>query len=292
MDENAVNQLINEEMKQIAVAKAIKKKLFNDIHVLQKSDIFSKYYNSKGKGKKENMQIEWKHFIVEEHEKDKTSRTIVNQRKGTTRNGNSYVKDVNVKTIVTQYDYIKVKNDKNEVFNYRLVDLNMAKLSVGQIVSLGWIYHKQGENQPDSVIEQGASFGQMWQDDVQPMVCVHHSDGEKSHELTYQGMSARDLFDHVHSNSIGLWHLLWILPIILMFNINWKNDNEALMVLWLVGGGIVSAITMAIKRHRNGDKMFKTFLAWYDTSAKHAFKVGSEALLILQEQFSSSRVKG
>lgn len=278
MEHIDVQSLVEGEMKQIALAKIIKKSIFETLQKTQQSDVYTKFYNSKGKGKIESVQVKWQHFVVQEHEKDKSSRNVVTKRKGVTRKGHTYVKDVDVQTVVTHYDYLTVKDASGNIAKFRLVDLDLKKISSGQLVSLGWLYHKRAESETTDVIASGNVFGQSWNDTTQPSVIVHHSDTESGHELVFQGIASDTLFNVVHSNAIGWWHLPWVLATAFMFMGDIKSDAEVVTAFTQLGIGFSVSIGMSIAHHVKGGKMKAAFKTWLRGEYNRMAKVGADAL--------------
>ena len=146
------------------------------------------------------------------------------------------------------------------------------------MVSLGWLYHKRAESETNDVISSGNVFGQSWNDTTQPSVIVHHSDTESGHELLGQGVPSEQLFNVVHSNSIGWWHLPWVLATAFMFMGDYNSDAEIVTALTQLGIGFSVSIGMVIARHVKGGKMKAAFNTWLTDEYRRMAKVGADAL--------------
>lgn len=294
MQSDAVNDLVQQEMKQAAMAKIIKKGVFEAVQSIKKSLPHVKYYNSKGKGKKETIQIEWGHYVIEEHEKDKSSRNVVHKRTGMDRRGNSYVKDVDVRTITTHYDYLTVKDATGERLKFRLINRGLNKLAKGQIISLGWLHHKKSQQEEQDVIKYGTSFGEQWNNETQPTVFVYHDDTDMGQDINYENVPAEELFNIVHSNSIGWWHLLWIAGVVNLPMFLSGSGGTAALIIGAIFSGIpiVGSIAKVISRQSAGKKMLTQFENWLKEETLKVSNSGSQRLRELKEEtgFVSSGV--
>ncbi|BDX07295.1 hypothetical protein [Planctobacterium marinum] len=294
MQSGAISDLVQQELQQAAMAKVIKKGIFEAIQSIKKSLPHVKYYNSKGKGKKETIQIKWGHYVIEEHEKDKSSRNVVNKKIGTDRRGNNYVKDVDVRTITTHYDYLTVKDAAGERKKFRLINRGLNKLAKGQIVSLGWLHHKKSQHEEKGVIEDGTPFGEQWNDETQPTIFVYHKDTDTGQNINFETVPSEELFKIVHSNSIGWWHLCWIIGVSHLPFLFSGPGGTGTLIIGGIFGGVPVAISVAkvISRQSAGRKMLVQFENWLKEEALKVSDVGAQRLKVLKEEtgFISSNV--
>jgi len=279
----AANDEVSLLMAQNAKKQLVREGLLKTLVDHKLSKVHEKYYSSTGKGKKEFIAMEWRHFIVEEHEKDKSVTTHVSKQKGRTRGGTSYVKDVNVSQTTTYYDFIEAKNADGDIENFRLVDLDLKKIKSGQLISLGWIVHGRGEQAPVNLKETSSQIGQTWQDKTQPSMIVFHSDNEKSHSYSYQGLASFKFHEHFHSSAIGLWHGLWLFGLTGAYALyNARSEGAA---IGLFAATVISSLIIKGVRVLKGKPMLAEFDNWYEDSIKAMSEEGSEALLQLRQKY-------
>ena len=198
------------------------------------------------KGRKEYIQIEWRHFILREHEKDKDVITTVSQRKG----GNSYVKDVDVKQRTIHYDFITAEDS----------DGNLKKLPRDHMISLGWVYHSDTQPDNSDLVSEGGALGQNWKGELQPTIIVAHPKAESNGTRVAQWMKAEEFQKHIANSGIGWWHLAWVLPVASCFFMGGRYFENTGWILSAIGLG-VAAVVAIIRKVQLG-KQIKTFSEW------------------------------
>lgn len=280
---NAVNDEVAQEIKRSAEAKLIRQGLLKELGAKFASETHEKFFSVTQKGKKCHLSVKWQPYIIDDHNKDKEVTTQVTQRKGTTRNGNSYVKDVDVKHTTTHYDYIDAYDINGELCKFRLVDLDLDKLKTGQVVSLGWLMNSDSQTQGGDIIETGSVYGQAWDGNRQPSLIVQHQDTERTPEYAFQALKASAFHNAIHTHSIGTWHLLWVGGLVYLgFDLYSRKIDFGWPVLAATAG-----VALLIKgiRYFNSTKPLKQFDEWYRKSLNDEAKRGQEAFAAVASRF-------
>ncbi|WP_371188817.1 hypothetical protein [Thalassotalea maritima] len=264
------------EMVLQARKKVLEKKIFSGIQEFSRSCIHEKFYKVTNKGRKEYIQIQWRHFILREHEKDKDVITTVRQTKGQTIRGTKYVKDVDVQQTTIHYDYISAEDHDGNLHNFRLQDMQLDKLPRDHIITLGWVYHSKTNSDKNDVVSEGSVLGQNWDGELQPTIIVVHPQAESDGLSSAQWMKAEKFQDAIADNGIGFWHLAWLLPIASCFMMGaryFENVGFALSAIGIGVAGIVKAI-----RYFQLKKQMGTFSEWLSDEIK-GFTSKSEGLM-------------
>lgn len=269
------------QMEKIAKIQVAKQKFLEQIKSERQSDLHEKFYHSTEHKEKEHLVIRWQHFIVDEHEKDKQITTTVNKSRGVTTRGQTYVKDVNVQQHTTYYDYLDVKDEEQRVHKFRLIDLDLAKIKSGQLISLGWVVHQRSETPPVDLIKSGIDLGQTWENEIQPSLIVMHDDKERSSEYTYQVMVPKKFHDLIHSSSIRWWHLAWIAGVGLGF-----MADRAETGFTIAGIGAAISLGVFFYRQSKGAVMLKAFDQWYKQSAIDLNNKGKQLIQKVNASYS------
>lgn len=258
--ELSIQDEMHQEMMLQARKKVLEKKVFAVIQDISRSDIHEKFYKVTNKGRKEYIQIEWRHFILREHEKDKDVITTVSQRKGRTSRGDSYVKDVDVKQITIHYDFITAEDSDGNTHTFRLQDMNLEKLPRDHMISLGWVYHSDTQPDNSDLVSEGGALGQNWKGELQPTIIVAHPKAESNGTPVAQWMKAEDFQKFIADSGIGWWHLAWVLPVASCFFMGGRYFENTGWILSAIGLG-VAAVVAIIRKVQLG-KQIKTFSEW------------------------------
>lgn len=257
---------IHHEMLAQANIVVKRKKLLKSLQKINAGKVLEKFLHAKGEGAKVYAQVIWKHYSIDDHEKDKTIQTHVSQNTGTTTRGTSYVKDVNVSTTTTHYDYVNVLDTAEKKSTFRLVDCSLDKLKAGQVISLGWVQRSDSSLTDDKPSTESWDIGQQWSEVTQPSIFVSHLDPKAGSESQWQALSATKFKESFIKSGIGWWHLLWLTPLILG-----GSDMQ-------VGASIIALSVMAavkFSRSRKADKQFKLFQRWYRDEVDLMLKKGN-----------------
>ncbi|UUO23208.1 hypothetical protein FGD67_08270 [Colwellia sp. M166] len=263
---------VHKEMLAQASITVKRKKLLKNLQDIVAGTVHEKFLNAKGNGKKVYAQIQWKHYFIDDHEKDKTTQTHVSKTTGFTNRGNSYVKDVNVSTTTTHYDYVDVIDTKDHKSTYRLVDCQLDKLKAGQVISLGWVNKSEQPLVDEQCSEDSGPIGQSWGENIQPSIFVSHLDPKGGSESNWQALASEEFNDSFISSSIGKWHLLWLTPVVLSV----ANFQEEL----LISGSVIALsamIVVKVARSIKAGKQFKLFKEWYRNEASQMLHKGNDS---------------
>lgn len=258
--ELSIQEEMQQEMMVQARKKLLEKKAFSGIQNITRSNVHEKFYKVTNKGRKEYIQIEWRHFILREHEKDKKVITTVSKTKGYTSHGNSYVKDVNVNQRTIHYDFIFADDIDGKKHTFRLQDMNLQKLPRDHIISLGWVYHSATLPENEDVVSEGGVLGQNWNGEFQPTIIVAHREAESNGKSLAQWMKAEEFQKLIADSGLGWWHLAWALPVASCFFMGKRYFENTGWVLSAIGLGVAAVV--AIIRKFQLDKQIKTFSEW------------------------------
>lgn len=260
---------IHKEMLAQANISVKRKKLLKSLKDIVVGKVHEKFFNSKEEGEKIYAQVEWKHFFIDDHDKDKTIQTHVSKSTGGTSNGGRYVKDVNVSTTTTHYDYINVIDLDDNKSTFRLVDCSLTKLNPGQVISLGWV-KKSNSSLTDDVLSADAwQVGQTWSDDVQPSIFVSHEDPKGGNEINWQALASSEFKDLFISSKLGKWHMLWLAPAISLLGM-----PSSLLIASLAT--IITLTTVKVIRNKKADEQLELFSEWYRNEADLMLTQGSD----------------
>lgn len=259
-EELSIQEEMQQEMMLQARKKVLEKKVFAGIQDISRSGIHEKFYKVTNKGRKEYIQIEWRHFILREHEKDKDVITTVSQTKGRTSRGNSYVKDVDVKQTTIHYDFITAEDSGGNKHTFRLQDMNLEKLPRDHMISLGWVYHSGTQPDNSDVVSEDGALGQNWEGELQPTIIVAHPEAESNSTSVAQWMKAEEFQRFIADSGIGWWHLAWVLPVASCFFMGGRYFENTGWVLSAIGLG-VAAVVAIIRKVQLG-KQIETFSEW------------------------------
>ena len=263
---------IHKEMLAQASIAVKRKKLLKSLQEIVAGNVHENFFNAKGSGKKVYAQIQWKHYFIDDHEKDKTTQTHVSKTTGFTNRGNSYVKDVNVSTTTTNYDYVDVIDMEDHKSTYRLVDCRLDKLNSGQVISLGWVNKSEQPLVDEQCSADAWQIGQSWGESIQPSIFVSHLDPKGGTESNWQALASEEFKDSFISSSIGKWHLLWLTPVVLSV----LGFREEL----LITSSVIALSTMMIvkiARSIKAGKQFKLLKEWYRNEAGLMLNKGNDS---------------
>ena len=266
-----IDSEIQAEMMALAKVNITRKKLLNNVQDIVAGSVHEKFFNTKGSGEKVFAQVYWKHFSIDDHSKDKSFETHVSKKTGSTSRGNRYVQDVNVTTTTTHYDYVAVHDKDGKKFTYRLTDCGLSKLSIGQVVSLGWVQKAQSTLVEDQLSSESWDIGQTWEDVIQPSIFISHSDLKSSDNQTWEALPSTEFQSPFISNSLGIWHTLWLVPAACFFL---PLPTEILLT---AGGGALTLIAI-VKGNRviKTSKHLQLFSDWYRSEADRMLAIGTE----------------
>ena len=271
-----VDPELHAELMEQAKISITRKKLLRDLQSSISGGVYEKHLNAKGAGKNAFSQIYWKHFSIEDHSKDKSFETHISKSVANTGHGNRYIRDVNVTTTTTNYDFLAVLNKDGEKFTYRLTDCSLSKLSSGQIVSLGWVQKSDSPLVEEKKSTDSWDIGQDWDDEIQPSIFVSHGDLKNGRDgQDWEALSSTELEDNFISNSIGMWHSLWLVPIASFF-IAQENSNLIDQLIIVSGAALLLMFMAKVSRTMKANKQKKLWKSWYRSEADRMLKIGIE----------------